>query len=185
MAWAIWKIDHETNFVIEVCRERINDYPKGDGLNAVNLLGQMGSAAQSTVPLLATLLLDETRDSGMRINAAVALGQIGFKNDAVMAALVAGSKDLNENVRGCSSVALWQLDSRQYARVVAPIVVKVAADRHWDTFSHFAAVNHLDIEPALPALRELVKSDSSPVRKLAEDALKEIDSSAIKEVSSK
>jgi HEAT repeat protein len=185
MARAIWKIDRETNFVTRICTERIAGFPHNEDSDPIVLLGEMGSAAQSTVPVLIKLLTDKTCLSLIRGNAAVALGQMGFKNDAVMSALVAGSTDSDATVRGCSSLALWQLDSRQYARIVAPTVVKLAADWSWDTLLHFAAANHLDIEPALPALRGLAKSDSPPVRKLAEDALKEIDSSVIKEVSNK
>jgi HEAT repeat protein len=186
MAAAIWKIDRETNLVIQILEQAIVLQPQGNGLNAMNALAEMGPAAAPTVPLLTKVLMDKTHRSVGDGNAACALGEIGCESDAVVAALMDGSQDLHWNVRGNSFMALWRLDSRRYAAIAAPNVIRMAAiDLNWDSFLKFAEKNHLEIEPAIPTLQELLNDDSPEVRKLAGDALRELNQSAIKKQTKK
>jgi HEAT repeat protein len=180
IASAIWRIDRETNFVIQIYEQAMKLHPEdGEAMNAELGLGDMGPAAAPAIPLLVRQLENDTLLTGIQRNAALALGQIGVKDQSVIAALAHGTNSPSYEVSGYSTIALWQLDSHQYAPIVAPIVTRLAVILNGRTLLDLVATNHLEIAPAIPALRELSKNDNSPVvRKFAADALEKIDARA-------
>ena len=142
-------------------------------------LALLGPDAKPAVADLVRLINEAklNKDRGtyeVRGNYALALGEIGVANQQVIAALRSAATDRNRDVKACAATALWRLD-RQYAQLAAPIVVKFAAiDLHWDSFVKFARKHQLDLNAAVPSLRDLLSSESPQIRKAAAEALKEV-----------
>jgi HEAT repeat protein len=168
-ARTIWKVDREPNLVLPIYTNTLgsNGFVP---LNSAIGISEMGSLGSPAAPVLVGVLRDVTRDAALRGNSATALGRIGVNNEETIAALLLGIQDPNMDVSGNSAIALWQLDT-QYVEVVTPTVVRFAAALHWDSFIKFAQLNSLDLKPAIPALRNLLRDDSAEVRKLVAETL--------------
>ena len=177
---AIWRIGRETNFVLGICSQALT--AGSDDMaaaNAANLVQTLGPAAQPLIPMLIQLLQDTNRSGAARGNTAEALVSLGGKNESVVAALKSGTADPALGVRFRCHRSLWRLD-RQYAPLAIPVYVDYLIDfkarfpTGKQSFSYHLKHFHLDPNDALPALRELLKSDNAAVRETAAELLKEL-----------
>jgi hypothetical protein len=169
-AKAIWAIGRDTNRVLQVLLEAAQRPSKMEALNAPGVLSEMGSAASPAVPVLLSILNDPSRDIDVRENIAWALGDIGLNEPAVISALLAGMEDPNPGVQQTCAFSLWRLDAK-YAPKAASLVVRAVIRLAWTGLIPFAEQYHLDLLPAVPALREMQNSESPEVRNIANEAL--------------
>lgn len=175
-AWAIWEIGRETNLVLEIFSKAIGTNNTGADVNAALALSRMGPAALSLAPTLIQVFQDSSRPLGARGNAARALGKIGFKTKDSFSALMAGTRDAERKIRVNCAAALWHLDNR-HASLAVPIMVEgIAAwnERNPDHavgFVRSLEYDGLDMHAAIPSLKDLLKSESPTVRKIAAEAL--------------
>jgi HEAT repeat protein len=177
-AWAIWRIGRETNLVFQVSTNLIaSAADEGGAMNAALVLRELGPAAAPAVPLLLRVFYDPARTS-IRANVASALARIGAKEEPILSALRAGIADTDLIVRASCASGLWRLDE-SHSREATPIIVDWVADwnRRFErklTFAKATTENGLNPQSAIPALRELLKSESGEVRQIAAESLEEL-----------
>jgi HEAT repeat protein len=187
-AWAIWRIAGETNLMLQLCIEAISQQSDdGAAMNAALALSQMGAVALPTAPQLIHLLKDMTHTVGTRGNAALALAAIGARDETIVAALKNGTRDTNIRIQSNCARALWRLDSK-YASFAVPIIVNGIIDwnqQHPESkseFTHLHEYDKVDLKVAIPALKELLSSDSRQIRQVAAEALRMIDPESTNEL---
>lgn len=152
---------------------------------ATEVLGAFGRQAQSAIPTIVEVL--NSSDS-IRLDhiAARALGRIGVRNDAVLAAL---SKPLKEShtpiVRDSAAVAIAKIGTPTDIRDVAPHLLRVLDDDNLDNVvAAIDALGQAKVKEALPKLEELAKDGArsgghyaatrADVKKHAQKALEQI-----------
>ncbi len=129
-----------------------------------------------TVPALAALL--KGRDEA-RTDWAWALAEIGPAAREAGPALREALKDEDEAFRQAAAFALVEIQGEHAAEAV-PVLVEVLKDRDAEPKARADAAHKLaklkaNARPAVPALRELLQEKDEPLRKAAEEALKEIE----------
>ena len=135
----------------------------------------MATAAQPAVSALVQLLSDRRRSVDARGNAAIALGATGLTNEMVVSALMNGTRNQELHVRMDCIRALWQMGGRYTNLAVSRIIEWYAQhpEQKWD-FRMLQRYLGLDIQAAIPVLKELLESDSPEIRQAANDALEQI-----------
>ena len=181
-AEAVWTIHRETNLVLHACMNVIMTSMQDVAfVNAARRLSQLGPDAAPAVPALFQPFQDVRRSVEARASAAIALGTIGVNDQAVISALLEGTKDSDWRLRTTCARALWRLDT-QFASVAVPIIVDWIVD--WNKrkppveqeFTRLIKSDKVDLATAIPALTELLNRGSPEVRQVADDALKRIQS---------
>jgi HEAT repeat protein len=180
IAWALWSIGHETNTVLEMCTNAM--LVPGAAVNATALVGNLGTAAAPAVPFALKILQDSLQDTNHLLaggNAAVVLAEAHVDTPEIRAALLEGTHSGRDDFIPLNcAIALWRLDS-QYAPLATRYVLEHSiADkkRFPDSKGDFTRLltSDLDRRQVIPTLKELLKSDSSEMRKEAAEALRRI-----------
>ena len=180
IAWAIARIDRDTNLVLNVCTKAI-DRTSSDSTTIIasQVLQELGPIAGAVTSKLVQLLQNPTRSPDARGAAARTLGGIGLRSEPVLTALKTGLHDSALPVRANCAIALWRLDS-QYAPLAVPVVVEwvIALNKQRTSkidLTEFATLEQLDFRDAIVPLKVLINSDSSEVRQFAADESKKIE----------
>jgi HEAT repeat protein len=184
VAEALWRIDWETNMVLEICT---NAMVSGDSVNAALLLSQLRIAAAPAVSYALLVLQDTNHQVGTRANAATVLGAARVSTPEIRNALLQGTQ-LGEdaNLRCNCAMALWRLDS-QYARLATQlsletlIALKQRFPGNEQDFVNWLKARDLDCRESVPTLRQLLASESSQMQEEAARALQKINAPSISE----
>jgi HEAT repeat protein len=180
IAEALWHIGWETNKLLEICTNALASTNMWAAQKAGYILRPLLTAAGPAVPFALKVLNDTNHPAGARMNAAEVLGAARVSTPEVRTALLDGvqpGQDLH--LRSSCARALWRLDS-QYA----PLATRLALEDliFWRkeltnanqgyAFSTWLEARSLDPpQESIPTLQQLLKSDSSDMRKEAAAAL--------------
>jgi HEAT repeat protein len=100
-------------------------------VEAVRALGKMPGDADTTVPVLARVMLDEGRSRGERIESAFAMTMLAPATRAVVPELIKAVGDKEPGIRMDALIALMNL--REAARPAVPAIVAALKDEENDT----------------------------------------------------
>jgi hypothetical protein len=179
LAKTIWKIGGDTNLACEVFAKALTqDQDDNAAMNAAAFAMTMGPQAVSLESALEQLATNMAHTADTRGNAARAVGALGLTNKTVIATLLEGIKNPDLYARADCALALWHINPN-YAPLAVPIVVdmlvakkkRLPGDRTELLDYKF---KKLDFNAAIPALKELLKSDSPEVRQVAAEAMQKI-----------
>jgi len=182
VARAMWHIGRETNLVLQIgTNALVPGTSDGAAMNASYLLSLLRSAAAPAVPFALNVLCDTNRSPDTRANAASVLGAARVSSPEIRAALVDGTRvEQPEILRSNCAMALWRLDA-QYAPFATRLVLENIVDlkkrfpRNEQVFTRWLETRDLDPKESIPALKQLLESDSAEMRKEAAAGLEKIE----------
>jgi hypothetical protein len=183
LAMAIWKINGDTNLVLQTCHAALTQSTNDIALFwGVFTLSDMGPAATPEVPALLPLLASPKLKPSRRYLVARALGRINCKSDAVIAALQEGMKNPSLTLCLPCAQSLWKLD-HQYARAALTTIVTRAVEANRRHPKERVKLRQLldssdgdkfFITNSIPILKELQQGEDADIRQFVTEGLQEI-----------
>jgi HEAT repeat protein len=182
IASTLWSIGRETNTVLEICTNGMV-VPRA-AVNATALVGNLGTAAAPAVPFALRILQDGLQDTNHLPNAggnaANVLAEARVDTPEIRAALLEGARSGRDDFIPLNcAMALWRFDS-QYAPLGTRLVLEhfLADKKRFPgsraDFTLFVTSDQARRQ-AIPALKQLLESDSPGMRTEAAEALRKIE----------
>jgi HEAT repeat protein len=178
-AEAVWRIAKDSATVMPVIRPFLKHQEKDYRVRAINLLGELETAAKPMQADIIALLKD--REAEVRAAAAGALGRQGKEAMPAAEALFKRLEDDDGWVRVASAQALSRIGShKDIAMLVLAVILR---DKEADKEVRIGAASALgeigpDAKKAVPDLMAALKDAPEPLRDAVTEALKKIDPAA-------